>query len=154
MIVPVMAISNLLLTRQIYSEETNGAHGHYREPLPSIIVVRFCEWFAPCKLKATVKWTTKTLSILPSTFEPVSQQIRLVQVACILGADWKKLRRSCAIRGSYVTCCKTSLPWAGKTSASCTDFLAKSRTTLYFRQQLSATCNKLICCKTDLIRRW
>ena len=34
MIVPVMAISNLVLTRQIYSEETNGAHAHYREPVP------------------------------------------------------------------------------------------------------------------------
>ena len=34
MIVPVMAISNLALTRQIYSEETNGAHAHYREPVP------------------------------------------------------------------------------------------------------------------------
>ena len=103
--------------------------------------------FAPCILKATVKRTTKTLRILPSTFKPVSQQIRLVQVACILDADWKKLRWSRAIRGSYVTCCKTSLPWAGKTRASCTDFLAKSRTTLYFRQQLSATCNKLICAR-------
>ena len=26
--------SNLVLTRQIYSEETNGAHAHYREPVP------------------------------------------------------------------------------------------------------------------------
>ena len=34
MIVPVMAISNLVLTRQIYSDETNGAHAHYREPVP------------------------------------------------------------------------------------------------------------------------
>ena len=34
MIVPVMAISNLVLTQQIYSEETNGAHTHYREPVP------------------------------------------------------------------------------------------------------------------------
>ena len=33
MIVPVMAISNLVLTQQIYSEETNGAHAHYREPV-------------------------------------------------------------------------------------------------------------------------
>ena len=36
MIVPVMAISNLVLTQQIYSEETNGAHAHYREPVPLI----------------------------------------------------------------------------------------------------------------------
>ena len=34
MIVPVMAISNVVLTRQIYPEETNGAHAHYREPVP------------------------------------------------------------------------------------------------------------------------
>ena len=33
-----------------------------------IIILRFCEWFAPCILKATVKRTTKTLRILPSTF--------------------------------------------------------------------------------------
>ena len=31
MIVPVMAISNLVLTRQIYFEETNGAHTHNRD---------------------------------------------------------------------------------------------------------------------------
>ena len=37
MIVPVMAISNLVLTQQIYSEETNGAHAHYREPVPLTI---------------------------------------------------------------------------------------------------------------------
>ena len=36
MIVPVMAISKLVLTRQFYSEETNGAHAHYREPVPLI----------------------------------------------------------------------------------------------------------------------
>ena len=33
MIVPVMAISNLVLTQQIYSEETSVAHAHYREPV-------------------------------------------------------------------------------------------------------------------------
>ena len=32
MIVPVMAIANLVLTQQIYSEETNGTHAHYCEP--------------------------------------------------------------------------------------------------------------------------
>ena len=31
MIVPVMAISNLVLTQQIYSEETNGEHVHNRD---------------------------------------------------------------------------------------------------------------------------
>ena len=34
MIVPVMAISILVLTRQIYSKETNGAHAHNRDPVP------------------------------------------------------------------------------------------------------------------------
>ena len=38
MIVPVMAISNLVLTRQIYSEETNGARAHYREPVPLSLI--------------------------------------------------------------------------------------------------------------------
>ena len=90
-----------------------------------IIMLRFSEWFAPCKLKATVKRTTKTLRILPPTFKPVSQQIRLLQVAFILDSDWKNLRGSRAIRGSYVTYCKTSLPWASKTRATCTDFLQK-----------------------------
>ena len=35
-----MAISNLVLTQQIYSEETNGAHAHYREPVPLTINLR------------------------------------------------------------------------------------------------------------------
>ena len=43
------------------------------------------------------------------------------------------------MHGSYVTCCKTSLSWAGKT-----------RNTLYFLQQIFATCKNLICCKTGV----
>ena len=34
MIVPVIAILNLVLTQQIYSEETNGAHAHNRDRVP------------------------------------------------------------------------------------------------------------------------
>ena len=34
MIVPVMAISNLVLIQQIYSGETNGAHAHNRDRVP------------------------------------------------------------------------------------------------------------------------
>ena len=34
MIVPVMAISNLVLTQQIYFEETNGAHAYNRDRVP------------------------------------------------------------------------------------------------------------------------
>ena len=39
MIVPVMAISNLVLTRQIYSEETNGAHAHNRDRVPLKLLI-------------------------------------------------------------------------------------------------------------------
>ena len=52
--------------------------------------------------------------LLPS-FKCVLQQIRLLQVSWILTSDWIKLRGSHAIHGSYVTCCKTCLSWAGKT---------------------------------------
>ena len=50
MIVPVMAISNLVLTtRHIYSEETNGAHAHYREPVPlKWHFVEFCNRKSSC----------------------------------------------------------------------------------------------------------
>ena len=34
MIVPVTAISNLVLNQQIYSAETNGAHAHNRDRVP------------------------------------------------------------------------------------------------------------------------
>ena len=52
MIVPVMAISNLVLTQQIYSEETNGAHAHYREPVPlstGTNILTFCTERQTCK---------------------------------------------------------------------------------------------------------
>ena len=47
MIVPVMAISNLVLTQQIYSEETNGAHAHYREPVPLNLLLFLVQWPTP-----------------------------------------------------------------------------------------------------------
>ena len=72
-----------------------------------------------------------------------------LQVAWILTFDWIKFRGRHAIHGSYVTCCKTSLPWAGKTR-NMFRLCCKSRTTLYFLQQIFATCNNLICCKTGL----
>ena len=71
--------------------------------------------------------------VLLPTFKPVLQQIRLWQVALTLTSDWIKLR------GSYVTCCKTSLPWAGK-RATCQILLQKVKL-------LSTFCNNLICCK-------
>ena len=38
MILPVMAITNLVLTQQIYSEETNGAHAHNRDRVPLMVM--------------------------------------------------------------------------------------------------------------------
>ena len=83
-------------TQSVFICKDNGRCGQGNNQRSScmmkclIIILRFCEWFAPCILKATVKRTTKALRILPPTFKPVSQQIRLVQVACILDSDWKK----------------------------------------------------------------
>ena len=118
--------------------------------------------------KATVKRITKTcklvcsccetswmpmLRVWPPTFKAVLQQIRLSQVACwVLTSDWIKLRRSHTIQGSYVTCSKTSLPWTGR-RATCTDFVAKSKTTFYFMQQMFATGKNLNCCRTAVWRR-
>ena len=66
------------------------------------------------------------LRVLPPTFKPVLQQIRFLHVVWILTFDWIKLRGSHVI---HRTCCKTSFPWPVK-SATCTDFVAKSRTSL------------------------
>ena len=43
------------------------------------------------------------------------QQMSLLQVAWILTSNWVKLSGSRAIQVNYVTYCKTSLRWAGKT---------------------------------------
>ena len=40
MTVPVIAISNLVLTQQIYSQETNGAHAHNRD---RVLLIENCE---------------------------------------------------------------------------------------------------------------
>ena len=53
MIVPVMAISNLVLTQQIYSEETNGAHAHYREPVPLTCI--FEEIVTICRQRPSIE---------------------------------------------------------------------------------------------------
>ena len=41
MIVPVMALSNLVLTQQIYSERTNGAHAHNRDRVWIFSILNF-----------------------------------------------------------------------------------------------------------------
>ena len=85
--------------------------------------------------------------VLPS-FKPVLQKSGCGRpVALTLTSDWIKLRGSHGIHGSCVTCCKKVCLGPVK-RATCTDFVAKNRTTLYFPQQLFAACNNLICCKT------
>ena len=58
----------------------------------------------------------RCITVYRPPFNPALQQIRLLQVVWILTSDWMKLHGSHAILGSYVSCCKTSLPWVGKTS--------------------------------------
>ena len=53
MIVPVMAISNLVLTQQIYSEETNGAHAHNRDRVPLNSTIHTC---GPLTGSGTTQW--------------------------------------------------------------------------------------------------
>ena len=65
--------------------------------------------------------------------------IRFVLVAWIPSSDWIKLRVSYVILESYVTCCKTQLPWSVKTRnmyRSC----GKRWRTLFFLQQLFGNC--------------
>lgn len=87
----------------------------------------------------------------------------LLQVVRIQTFDWLKLRGCHAVNDAvnriYVTCCKTSLPWVGRTrNKFCTNFVAKSRTSFQSLcnslQQLFATCNNLICCRTILADSW
>ena len=60
-------------------------------------------------------WLKAILRVLAPTFKHVLQPIRLLHGAQILTYDWLKSRRSHTIHRIYVTCSKTSLPWAGKT---------------------------------------
>ena len=85
----------------------------------------------PTPLSPTVKRVTKTCNLFCNIaaervekpccafyrprIKPVLQQIKLLQVTRILASGWTKLRASHAIHGSYVTCCKTSFSWDGKT---------------------------------------
>ena len=88
--------------------------------------------------------------ILPPMFILVLQQSRLLQVVRLLTFDWSKLCRSHTIHRIYITCCKTSLPWRGKT-CNMYRFCFKKKTFFCSLQQLFATCNDLICWRTSLI---
>ena len=61
MIVPVMAISNLVLTQQIYSEETNGAHAHYREPVPLTLFLSGTTFQTACPRLLKGEWNFLSL---------------------------------------------------------------------------------------------
>lgn len=77
-------------------------------------------------------------SICRHLIKPLLQQIRLLQVAWITTSDWLKLRRSHKYTQEWPSCCKSGLPWAGK-SCNMYRFRAKWRTTLYFPQHVFAT---------------
>ena len=50
------------------------------------------------------------------------------------------------VHGRYVTCCKTSLPWAGKTR----NMYRFSQSLLSITNFRTTACNSLICCQTGL----
>ena len=76
------------------------------------------------------------LRVLPPTFKPISKKMKAVpSYVNILTSDWIKLRGSHTIRGSCFTCCKTSLPWVGKTRNMWRGLLQKV-------ELLSTFCNK------------
>ena len=73
-------------------------------------------------------------------------QIRLLHIAWALTFDWITLGGSHAVHGSYVTCCKTILPWAGKTR----NMYRFSQSLLSITNFRTTACNSLICCQTGL----
>ena len=89
------------------------------------------------------------LCVLPPTNQTCFATNQVV--TSYMSLDRVNLRVShSATHGSYVTCCRTRLPWTGTTRNMYRFCRKKSRTTLYFLQQIFATCSNLICCKTGL----
>ena len=73
---------------------------------------------------------------------------------CVNTDFWlDKITRDSRHAGGYVTCCKTSLPWAGKKPNMYT-LLQNKEPLSTFLQQLFGTCNDLVCYKTGLIPGW
>ena len=64
MIVPVMAISNLALAQQIYSEEANGvhAHNHDRVPLSVQFLIGVQQLGTNCQIKPVRWWILLALN--------------------------------------------------------------------------------------------
>ena len=71
---------------------------------------------------ATVKRATKTCNLFCMRILPSRSQTCLATypVAWILASGWIKIHGTHVIHRGCVTCCKTSLPWAGKTRSMCT----------------------------------
>ena len=96
MIVLVMAISNLVLTQHIYSEETNGAHAHYREPVPlkKVWETQNCE-----------KWSLISETILPLV---VLASTLLLKILPIQVAELLYTRVGLSIVGMNKNLCRES----------------------------------------------
>ena len=71
--------------------------------------------------------------------KPVLQQIRLLQVELTLTFDWIKFRGSHPIHRRVTSLVAKQVCLGPLKRATCTDFVTKSRTSLYFLQQLSIT---------------
>ena len=97
-----------------------------------VAVAVVASW-GPCCSKMCCK---AMLRVSPPSFKPVSQQIRLLHVAQTLTSDWLKSSGSHTIHWIYVTCCKAVCLGSVKREIS-TYYVTKSRTSLYFPQELS-----------------
>ena len=95
MIVPVMAISNLVLTRQIYSEQTNSvhAHNHDRVPLTCPMGISAVFW--------EIQITEGLLSILP-----IKRVLGLVKMTCGLVHTSYSLPKWQAIKLAFFAACQ------------------------------------------------
>ena len=69
----------------------------------------------------------------------VLQQIRLLQAEFLLTFDWIKFRGSQAIHRGVTSFVAKQVCIGPLKRATCTDFVTKSRTSLYFLQQVSIT---------------
>ena len=69
-----MAISNLVLTRQIYSKETNGAHAHNRDRVPLTSVLTYTS-LSPLQ---------RPLCVVESLGRGKNESERMVPRACFL----------------------------------------------------------------------
>ena len=64
MIVPVMAISNLVLAQQIYSEGANGEHAHNRDRVPLSVqfLIGVQQLGTNCQIKRVRWWILLALN--------------------------------------------------------------------------------------------